>query len=93
MVSHGGSMDRLERERIEIIKRDYPEGTRVVLVKMDDEQAPPKGTEGSVMSVDDIGTVHIAWDNGSALGAVIGEDVIRKVGEVSYKGCINPFSI
>lgn len=86
-------MDRLERERIAVIKRDYPEGTRVVLVKMEDAQAPMKGTEGSVMFVYDIGTVHIAWDSGSTLGAVIGEDVIRKVGESSGKECVNPFNI
>lgn len=86
-------MDRLERERIEVIKRDFPKGTRVVLVKMEDEQAPAKGTEGSVISVDDIGTVHIAWDSGSTLGAVIGEDVIRKASETVDKYGVNPFNI
>lgn len=86
-------MDRLERERIEVIKRDYPKGTRVVLVKMEDAQAPVKGTEGSVMFVDDIGTVHIAWDTGSTLGAIIGEDVIRKASETVEKNSVNPFNI
>jgi hypothetical protein len=46
---------------------------------MDDSQAPPPGTEGTVIHVDDCATVHIAWSNGSTLGAVHGEDVIRKV--------------
>lgn len=86
-------MDKLERERINVIKRDYPKGTRVVLVKMDDEQAPSKGTEGTVEYVDDIGTVHISWDNGSKLGAVIGEDLIKRVAEQVDKMCINPFYI
>ena len=54
----------------------YKIGARVRLVQMDDPQAPPVGTEGTVLFVDDIGTIHIAWDNGSSLGAVFGEDVI-----------------
>lgn len=86
-------MDRLERERIEVIKRDYKPGTRVVLVHMDDVQAPPEGTQGTVEYVDDIGTVHIRWDNGSTLGAIIGEDVVRRMSEPSVKSYINPFNI
>jgi hypothetical protein len=46
---------------------------------MDDGQAPPEGTKGTVMYVDDVGTVHVSWENGSSLGAVLGEDVIRKI--------------
>lgn len=45
-------------------------GTRVKLDSMDDTQAPPKGTMGSIIYVDDIGTIHVAWDNGSSLGLV-----------------------
>lgn len=86
-------MDKLEIERIKVIKRDYPKGTRVVLIRMDDEQAPMRETEGTVEFVDDIGTVHISWDNGSCLGAVIGEDAIRKVSDPIDKQCINPFNI
>lgn len=86
-------MDRLERGRIEVIKRDYPKGTRVVLIRMDDEQAPEKGTEGTVDYVDDIGTVHITWDDGSKLGVVIGVDVIKRKNESIDKMYINPFYI
>lgn len=67
------------RAEIESIKAMYPIGTRVRLVSMDDIQAPPVGTEGTVFHVDDMGTIHIHWDNGSSLGAVYGEDVISKV--------------
>lgn len=63
---------------IEIIKQEFPEGTRVVLDKMDDTQAPPVGTEGTVKCVDDIGTIHVAWDNGSSLGIALGEDRCHK---------------
>lgn len=73
-------MDRHEAGHIEALRRRFPQGTRVVLVKMDDRAAPPEGTCGTVISVDDLGTVHVAWDDGSTLGAVIGEDIIRKVG-------------
>ncbi len=38
-------MDKLEIERIKVIKRDYPKGTRVVLIRVDDEQAPMRVTE------------------------------------------------
>jgi len=48
---------------------------------MDDEQAPPKGTKGVVIQVDDIGTMHVAWETGSTLGVVPGVDMVRKPGE------------
>ena len=67
------------REIVEEVKKEFPKGTRVVLVRMDDMQAPPPGTEGTVLHVDDTATVHVSWDNGSSLGAVYGEDVVRKV--------------
>ena len=37
------------------------------------------GLKGTVLSVDDIGTIHVAWDNGSSLGVVYGVDVIKKL--------------
>ena len=46
---------------------------------MEDPQAPPIGTLGTVKAVDDIGTIHVAWDNGSSLGVVLGVDDCRKV--------------
>lgn len=49
-------------------------GTRVRLVSMNDVQAPPAGTEGTVQYVDDAGTVHVHWDTGGSLGLVPGED-------------------
>ncbi len=64
---------------IEYLRHKYPKGTRVELLKMDDRQAPPLGTMGTVECVDDMATVHIHWDNGSTLGAVHGEDIIKVV--------------
>ena len=54
----------------------FPTGTRVRLVHMEDEQAPPVGTLGTVIGVDDIGSLLMCWDNGSGLNAIYGEDVV-----------------
>ena len=64
---------------IQFLKDLYPTGTRVKLVEMNDIQAPPIGTLGTVMCVDDIGTIHIKWDNGSTLGAAYPEDRVTKI--------------
>ena len=67
------------RQKIAYRKEKYKRGDRVELVKMDDIQAPPVGTQGTVRFVDDIGTVHVSWDNGSSLGAAMGADIIKRV--------------
>ena len=69
------------REIVERIRREYPAGTRVELVRMDDVQAPPAGTKGTVKGVDDTGSLLMRWDNGSGLNVVYGEDIVRKVGD------------
>ena len=67
------------RATVGMLRINYPKGTRVELVKMDDVQAPPIGTQGTVSGVDDIGTIMVVWDNGSHLGLVLGEDICRKI--------------
>ena len=64
---------------VEQILSQYPAGTRVELVQMDDAQAPPVGTLGTVWGVDDTGSIMVHWDNGSGLNVVYGIDVCRKV--------------
>ena len=59
--------------------REYPVGCMVELIHMEDAQAPPEGTIGKVMHIDGIGTIHVAWKNGSTLGVVPGVDMIRKI--------------
>ena len=44
------------KDTVERIRRDYPAGTRVELVRMDDAQAPLAGTLGTVLGVDDTGS-------------------------------------
>lgn len=69
------------REKLENLRKQYPAGTRVELVRMDDVQAPPIGTKGTVTGVDDIGSIMVSWDNGSHLNVVYGEDACRKIME------------
>ena len=67
------------REEVEQVKAKYPVGTRVKLIKMDDIQAPPLNTLGTVIGVDGIGSLIIKWDNGSSLHVLLGVDVVEKV--------------
>ena len=67
------------RQQVERVRKQYPAGTRVELVQMDDTQAPPVGTAGTVTGVDDTGSILVDWDNGSGLNVIYGEDVVRKI--------------
>ena len=63
-------------------KELYPKGTRIELIKMNDPYAPvPSGTRGTVEFVDDIGQIHMAWDNGRTLALIPSEDVFKKIWE------------
>lgn len=72
-------MKFLSREIVEEIRKRYPKGSRVTLVFMDDTQAPPVGTLGTILGVDDIGSLIVEWDNGSRLNVIYGEDKVRIV--------------
>ena len=71
----------IPKEALQALRERFPKGTRVKLVQMDDPQAPPIGTKGTVIGVDAIGSIMVSWDNGSGLNVVYGEDVCRKVGD------------
>ena len=71
----------ISRETVKRMRQEYPRGCRVVLVRMDDIQAPPVGTEGTVFGVDDIGSIMVRWDNGSTLSVAYGEDLCRRIDE------------
>lgn len=72
----------LDEEIINDIKERYPEGTRIVLDYMGEDPHPIEpGTRGTVRHVDDIGTVHVDFDNGRRLGLVPGEDSFHKLKE------------
>lgn len=67
------------RETVERVRKSYPIGTRIELVSMDDVQAPPIGTKGTVKGVDDTASLLVNWDNGSSLNVIYGEDEVKKV--------------
>lgn len=71
----------ISRETVKRMRQEYPRGCRVVLVRMDDIQTPPVGTEGTVFGVDDIGSIMVRWDNGSTLSVAYGEDLCRRIDE------------
>ncbi len=57
-------------------------GKRIELISTSDPHTELKpGDRGTVDFVDDIGTIHVVWDNGSTLGLVPGEDQYRFVDE------------
>jgi hypothetical protein len=74
-----------KRETVERLRQEYPAGCRVELVRMDDAQAPPIGTKGTVLGVDDTGSLLMHWDNGSGLNVVYGEDEVKKIADTEVK--------
>ena len=70
-------------KEVERLKNQYPVGTRIVLRKMDDDQAPPVGTKGTVKGVDDIGSLIVKWDNGCGLNVAYGVDEVEKLDSVT----------
>lgn len=67
------------KEVVEELRKKYPVGTRVELILMEDIQAPPIGTKGTVRGVDDIGSIMVSWDNGSSLSLAYGVDSCRRI--------------
>ena len=72
-------MRMISKDALQVLRDRFPKGTRVELVQMDDPQAPPIGTKGTVRGVDDIGSIMVSWDNGSGLNVIYGIDRVRKV--------------
>lgn len=71
----------IPEEALQKIKTEFPAGCRVKLVSMNDPYTRiHQGTQGTVIEVDDIGTIHVLWDSGSTLGVVFGEDSCKKIG-------------
>ena len=67
------------REQIAALRERYPHGTRVELLGMDDPQAPPKGSMGEILGVDDAGQLLVRWETGSSLSLIPGVDSFRIV--------------
>ena len=67
------------REQIAALRRMYPAGTTVELISMEDMQAPPTGTMGEILGIDDAGQVLVRWATGSSLSLIPGVDFFRIV--------------
>ena len=62
------------------LRETYKPGTRIVLNHMGSDPRPiPDGSRGTVVGVDDIGSIMVAWDNGCGLSVAYGEDICRKL--------------
>ena len=68
-----------DRDIVKRLKEKFKAGTRIRLIRMDDVQAPPAGTCGTVTGIDDTGSLMVRWDNGSGLNVIFGVDDVRKV--------------
>ena len=75
-------MTTIHPEMLKQLKEYYTPGTRVMLIRMSDLYTNLRqGDTGTVTLVDDIGTIHVSWDNDSTLGVVFGEDECRRIKE------------
>ena len=72
-------MRTISKERLQSLREKYPVGCRVELLRMDDIQAPAIGTKGTVIGVDEIGSIMVSWETGSSLSVVFGEDLCRRI--------------
>ena len=72
-------MREISQARREALRKEYPAGCRIELLKMADPFAPPVGTKGTVIGIDDIGSIMVRWDNGSGLNVAYGEDLVRRI--------------
>lgn len=72
---------KINDQILEQLRSDYPKGCRIKLLKMDDPCAPPLGTYGTVIGVDDIGSIMVSWDTGSQLSLLFGIDRFQKISE------------
>lgn len=77
-------MNNFEAERrfAQRMKDNYPPGTRIMLLQMGDDPRPVEpNTKCTVMTVDDMGTLHCDFDSGRQLGVIPGEDSFRRLTE------------
>ena len=75
-------MFNIDEETLKNLRRNYPKGSKVKLIQMDDPYTTiPKETIGIVSKVDDAGTIHVNWETGSSLGVVYGVDKCELIEE------------
>lgn len=74
-------MYNINEKTLQRLRAEYPEGARVEHIHMNDpyNKTLKAGSKGTVVAVDDMGTIHVRWDCGSSLGVVYGEDSCRVI--------------
>ena len=68
---------RPTQREVERIRARYQAGMHIELIHMDDVQAPPAGTHGTITAVDDVGDLIVTWDNGCGLKLIPSEDEFK----------------
>ncbi len=78
-------MYSIDEKALERLRAKYKKGARVVLIHMNDPYNTKLkvGEKGTVVAVDDMGTIHVRWDCGSSLGVAYSEDRCRVIKEGS----------
>lgn len=70
----------ISKEIVERLRKEYPVGAKVELIHMNDSYRTMQvGIKGEVAGVDDIGTIHVSWENGCHLGVAYGEDSCKRI--------------
>ena len=76
----GGTVFGVSRQMVERLKKEYPKGTKVELLRLDDPyRMIPTGTIGTVEFVDDIGQIHTSWEGNGFLALIYGVDEWKKL--------------
>ena len=68
-------------KKVEMLRQRYTQGTRICLDHMEDLCPVESGTKGTVIGVDDIGSIMVKWDNGRTLNLLPDEDKFHVVNQ------------
>ena len=65
---------------VEEVKKRYSEGDWIQLIEMyDDPQSIESNTKGQIDFIDDIGQLHMKWENGRTLAIIPGVDKFKQI--------------
>lgn len=78
-------MQTIRKEKLEMLRKRYPAGTKVCLDAMEGEHQMESGLKGTVTYVDDIGQILVQWENGSSLSLIPGVDRFQKISDPEKK--------
>lgn len=67
-------MFNIEPAVLSSLREEFPKATRVRLLS-----APPVGSSGTVIGVDDVGSIMVDWDTGGRLNVLYGIDSVQKI--------------